>query len=152
MGCVAGRLEKLVSKTRLLVAVSSPWASEKFAGPMADLSRRLDAEVVVAHVASAHAEDEDEAEARNRGEQTLRLLNDALREAGIAAESVMLFSDDVPKAILNTAKARKCTLIVLGLSHKGLLQRLLNGDVPSNITRQSDIPVLLCPADWSGTL
>ena len=136
----------------MLVAVSSPWASEKLVGPIADLARRLQAETVVAHVAQLQEEDEHESDATQRGEQTLKLLTDGLREAGITAEGVMLFSDDTSKAILNTAHARQCTMIVLGLTGRGVLRRLIAGDVPSNLIRQTDLPVLLCPANWDGTV
>lgn len=138
--------------SRILVAVSSPWASEKLTEPIADLARRLQAEAVVAHVTQVQDDDEHESDAAERGEQTLKLLTQGLREAGVAAEGVMLFSDDIAKAILNTAKARGCTLIVLGLTGKGRLKRLIAGDVPANIIRQADLPVLLCPANWNGLI
>ncbi|MEM0913965.1 MAG: universal stress protein [Planctomycetota bacterium] len=136
----------------MLVAVSSPWASEKLAEPIRDLAKRLSAEVVVAHVATLHEEDEHESDATQRGEQTLKLMTDGLREAGLEAEGVMLFSDDTSKAILNTARARHCTMIVLGLTGKGVLKRLIAGDVPANLIRQTDLPVLLCPANWDGVV
>ena len=136
----------------MLVAVSSPWASDKLMAPIADLANRLDAEAVVAHVATLKDEDEHESDAAARGEETLKLLTDGLRQAGITTEGVMLFADDTAKAILNTARARNCTLIVLGLSGKGVLRRLIAGDVPGNLIRQADLPVLLCPANWSGTI
>ena len=142
----------VLSQSRMLIAVSSPWASQKLAAPIADLARRLDAEVVVAHVAQLHDEDEHETDAQQRGEQTLQLLTEQLGEAGVQAESLMLFSDDVSKAILNTAKARGCTMVVLGLTGKGVLKRLIAGDVPANIIRQADLPVLLCPANWMGMI
>ena len=97
-------------------------------------------------------EDETENDANIRGEQTLALLVSQLREAGLEAEGVMLFSDDTAKAILKTARARNCTMIVLGLTGKGVLKRLIAGDVPANIIRQADMPVLLCPANWTGTI
>ena len=136
----------------MLVAVSSPWASEKLAGPIADLADRLGAEVLVSHVTTLQDEDEHESDATQRGEQTLKLIVDELRAAGVSTEGVMLFSDDTAKAILNTAKARDCTMIVLGLTGKGVLKRLIAGDVPANIIRQADMPVLLCPANWNGTI
>jgi len=136
----------------MLVAVSSPWASEKLAEPIRDLAARLGSEVVVAHVATLHEEDEHESDATQRGEQTLKLMTDGLREAGLEAEGVMLFSDDTSKAILNTARARQCTMIVLGLTGKGVLKRLIAGDVPANLIRQTDLPVLLCPANWDGVV
>ncbi len=136
----------------MLVAVSSPWASEKLVGPIADLAKRLEAEAVVAHVAQLQEEDEHESDATARGEQALQLLTEGLRDAGVAAEGVMLFSDDTAKAILNTARARQCSLIVLGLTGKGVLKRLIAGDVPSNLIRQTELPVLLCPANWQGMI
>jgi nucleotide-binding universal stress UspA family protein len=136
----------------MLVAVSSPWASEKLTGPIADLARRIDAAVVVAHVAHLHEEDEQESDATERGEQTLKLMCDALKASGITAEGVMLFSDDTVKAILNTARNRDCTMIVLGLTGRGVLRRLIAGDVPGNLIRQTDLPVLLCPANWNGLI
>ncbi|MFW6060183.1 MAG: universal stress protein, partial [Phycisphaeraceae bacterium] len=71
---------------------------------------------------------------------------------GIEAEGVMLFSDDTAKAILNTARARQCTMIVLGLTGRGVLKRLIAGDVPGDLIRQTDLPVLLCPANWTGMI
>ena len=141
-----------MNTSRMLIAVSSPWASQKLASPIADLAQRLNAEVVIAHVAELHDEDEHETDAHQRGEQTLQLLSEQLSEAGVTAESLMLFADDISKAILNTAKARHCTLIVLGLTGKGVLKRLIAGDVPANIIRQADLPVLLCPANWMGMI
>ena len=138
--------------SKILIAVSSPWASEKLAQPIADLTRRLDAEAVVAHVATLQEEDEHESDATQRGEQTLKLLTDELRNAGVVTDGVMLFSDDTPKAILNTARARGCTMIVLGLTGKGVLKRLIAGDVPTNIIRQAQVPVLLVPANWDGVV
>lgn len=136
----------------MLIAVSSPWASEKLAEPIADMAKRLDASAVVAHVAQLQDEDEHESDATQRGEETLKLLTQTLKTAGVDVESVMLFSDDVAKAILNTAHAKQCTFIVLGLTGKGVLKRLIAGDVPANIVRQADMPVLLCPANWNGSL
>ncbi len=141
-----------MSKSRLLVAVSSPWASEKLAEPIADMAKRLEAEAIVAHVATLQDEDEHESDATRRGEQTLKLLTDTLSAYGVEAEGVMLFADDTAKALMNTARARDCTMIVLGLTGKGVLKRLIAGDVPANIIRQSELPVLLCPANWSGKI
>jgi nucleotide-binding universal stress UspA family protein len=141
-----------LARSRLLIAVSSPWASEKLTAPIADLAKRLDAEVIVAHVAEVREEDETESESRQRGQQTLNLMVENLKAAGVQADGLMLFSDDVPKAILNTAHARNCTMIVVGLTPKTAFKRLIAGDVPTHIIRQADLPVLLCPANWNGTV
>jgi len=111
-----------------------------------------DAEALVAHVAQVQDADEHEADAKQRGEQTLATLVENLQEAGVKAEGLMLFADDVAKAILNTAKARDCSMIVLGLTGKGIFKRLIAGDIPTDIIRQADLPVLLCPANWVGMI
>lgn len=141
-----------MSQSRILVAVSSPWASEKQAEVVADLARRLDAPTLVVHVAQVRDEDDDESDSRRRGEQTLNLLTDALKEAGVQAEGLMLFSSDAAKAILSTAVARHCTLIVIGATHKGRVKRLFTGDLPQKILEEATIPVLTLPLDWSGTV
>ncbi len=139
-------------QSRLLVAVSSPWASEKQLAPITDLARRLESSVVVAHVTTLQDDDEHETDATERGKQTLKVFTDHLVGQGVEAEGVMLFSDDTAKAILNTAKARDCTAIVLGLTGKGVLKRLIAGDVPTDLIRQTELPVLLMPANWDGTV
>ncbi|MDX1683004.1 MAG: universal stress protein [Phycisphaeraceae bacterium] len=141
-----------MSTTKILIAVSSPWASRKLAPPIADLARRLDADAVVTHVAHQRREDEHEDEASRRGEQTLKMLAQALREEGLETEEVMLFSDDIAKAILNTARNRGCHLIVMGTSRRTFMQWLLRKHVPTNLITRSDIPVLLCPPDWDGRI
>jgi nucleotide-binding universal stress UspA family protein len=141
-----------VAQSHILIAVSSPWASDKLVLPLADLARRLDATASIAHVAQTLEEDETEDEARRRGEQTLEVMAEGLRSSGIACDTLMLFSTDVAKAILSTAQSRRCSLLVLGLTGKGRLRRLIGGDVPSDIIRQAQIPVLLCPAPWQGRI
>lgn len=141
-----------LESSRLLVAVSTPWASEKLQTPIADMAKRLDADVVVAHVAHPQDEDAEESDAKERAEQTLEVLTDGLKKNGVNAEGVMLFSTDIVKALINTARAKDCSLIVLGVSGKASIKRIIAGDVPSNLIRQADIPVLLCPADWNGKI
>ena len=141
-----------MNPSRVLVAVSSPWASEKLAKPISDMVRRLDASAVITHVAHTKDQDQNEADAKQRGEQTLDVLSEAMKQAGVDTEVVMLFADDIPKAIIKTATARNCTMIVLGLSGKNVLQRLLGGDVPVELLKQTQIPVLLCPAAWNGSI
>lgn len=141
-----------MARSRMLVAVSSPWASEKITHPIVDLALRLEADVVIAHVAQLQEDDDSESDAKARGEQTLKLLSDALKAEGLAADGVLLFSDDIPKALLNTARARACTLIVLGLTGKGMLKRLIAGDIPGNLIRQTEVPVLLFPPNAVTTI
>ena len=145
-------MDGIKPNSKLLVAVSSPWASEKLAGPITDLAKRLSAEVLIAHVATIQEADEHESDATDRGEDTITRLRDALSEHGIQSQGVMLFGDNPAKSILSTAHEHHCTLIVLGLTGKGVLKRLISGDIPASIIRQSDLPVMLLPANWNGII
>lgn len=142
--------------SRLLVAVNSPWNSERFVAPIVDLAQRLGCDVVATHVAEVQKEDEHDSDAKRRGEETLKLLVDGLKQAGVKVESLMLFADDVPKAILNTAKAQNCTMIVLGLNEHGFLKNILKrvfaSDVVTNIMKSAEVPVLVCPSQWKGMI
>ncbi len=141
-----------MARTRLLIAVSSPWAGERLLPRIANLAQRLDADTVIAHVAHPLGEDESDDDARQRGDHTLKLLTHGLVDAGIRSDGVMLYSDDVPKALLNTARNHQCTMIVMGLTGKGVIKRLLDGDIPTNLLRQTEIPVLIYPSAWEGSI
>lgn len=141
-----------MAKSRILVAVSTPWASDRLVETVRDLANRLEATVVVAHVAHTSDEDKTEEEAKERGQQTLDTLTSKLSETGIDAEGVLLFGDDIARAIINAAAANDTTLIAIGASGKGRMARLLAGDVPQQVMRLCERPLLVFPPDWSGTI
>src|SRR5512140_666710 len=100
--------------SRILVAVSSPWAAEKVLGPVSELAKRLVAEVLVVHVSrpsGGQMREQEQAE----GETAISFLRERLQERSVAVQTLLLFSDDIARAILNTAVEREVTLIVLGL-------------------------------------
>jgi len=132
------------------VAVSSPWAGQRL-GPVAgQIARGLDYEVVIAHVARATDEDRTESEAKQRGEESMRVVALALNEGGIANQSVMLFSDHVAKAVANLARDRSCQMILAGHAPLRGIRGLFRRDVGSELVRLAEVPVLLCPASWEG--
>jgi nucleotide-binding universal stress UspA family protein len=141
-----------LAASRILIAVSSPWASEKLADTVRDLAQRLKASVVVAHVAQPLDSDDSEDDMRQRGEQTISTLTTRLIESNITAESILLFGDDVGRAVLNAARDQKATIIVLGASGKGRMARLLAGDVPKQVIDNAEVPVLVYPPEWKGTI
>ncbi len=132
-----------------MVAVSSSWAAEKATQPMGDLARRLGAEVLVVHVSRPSAGQMREQEQAD-GEAAIRKLRDALHERGIVVQTLLLFSDDIARAVLNTAAEQGVTLIVLGLTGKNIFARLIAGNVPVELIKNTRIPVLLLPPDWNG--
>lgn len=52
--------------------------------------------------------------------------------------------------IADKAQDRKVQLIVIGLVHHGVVDRILDGDTALEVVRQSHAPVLLAASDWSG--
>jgi nucleotide-binding universal stress UspA family protein len=50
--------------------------------------------------------------------------------------------------IANKARDRKAQLIVIGLVHHSVVDRLLDGDTALEVVRQSRVPVLLASAGW----
>jgi nucleotide-binding universal stress UspA family protein len=137
--------------SRIMVAVSSPWASQKVVETVADLAMRINAEVLAVHVSRPSGGQMREQEQAD-GEAAVRLLNEGLSQRGVAVQTLLMFSDDIARAILNTAAERNITLIVLGLTGKNVFARLLAGNVPVELIKNTKIPVLLLPPDWSGTI
>lgn len=137
--------------SRILVAVSSPWASQRLVETVADLAKRMSAEVLVAHVSRPSGGQLREQEQAD-GEAAVRLLSEKLQEQGAAVQTLLMFSDDIARAILNTAAEREITLIVLGMTGKNIFARLLAGNVPVELIKNTRIPVLLLPPDWAKPL
>lgn len=133
--------------SRILVAVSSPWAAERMIEPVGDLAKRLSAEVLIIHISrpSGGQMHEDE---QHDGEKSMAILRDPLQARGISVQTLLMFSDDIARAILNTALEQEISLIVLGLTGKNVFARLLAGNVPVELIRNTKVPVMLLPPDW----
>src|ERR1700742_1301349 len=137
--------------SRILIAVSSPWAAEKVVDPLADLAKRLASEVLVVHVSRPSGGQMREQEQAD-GETAISLLREKLQSAGVTVQTLLMFSDDIARAILNTATEREVSFIVLGLTGKNVFARLLAGNVPVELIKNTKIPVLLFPPEWNGTI
>ena len=135
--------------SRILVAVSSPYAAERVVDTLGDLAQRLSAEVLVVHVSRPSAGQLREQEQAD-GEAAIRFLREKLQERDLVVQDLLMFSDDIARAILNTAVERDATMIVLGLTGKNVFARLLAGNVPVELIKNTKIPVLLLPPDWAG--
>jgi nucleotide-binding universal stress UspA family protein len=135
---------------RILVAVSTAWAAQRLIAPVGDLARRMSASVIVAHVSrpsGGQLRENEQAE----GEQSVKTLADALASESIEVETLLTFADDIARAIVNTAIEREATLIVLGLTGRNIFSRLIAGNVPVELIKETKIPVLLIPPDWDKT-
>jgi nucleotide-binding universal stress UspA family protein len=137
--------------SRIMIAVSSPWAAQKAVEPVADLAKRLGAEVLVVHVSRPSGGQMREQEQAD-GESSINMLRQALSDKGITVQTLLMFSEDIARAILNVAAEREVTLIVLGMTGKNIFARLLAGNVPVELIKNTRIPVLLLPPDWNGTI
>ncbi|HLL91135.1 MAG TPA: universal stress protein [Tepidisphaeraceae bacterium] len=137
--------------SRIMIAVSSPWAAEKVVTTVTDLARRMSAEVLVVHVSRPSGGQMREQEQAD-GEAAINLLREQMQADGVNVQTLLLFSDDIARAILNTAAERNVTMIVLGLTGKNVFARLLAGNVPVELIKNTKIPVLMIPPDWSGTV
>ena len=137
--------------TRLLVAVSSPWAAQKIVDSITDLAKRLTAEVLVVHVSrpsGGQMRDQEQAD----GEAAISFLRGHLEKNGVAVQTLLMFSDDIARAVLNTATEHEVSMIVLGMTGKNIFARLLAGNVPVELIKNTKIPVLLLPPDWGKAL
>jgi nucleotide-binding universal stress UspA family protein len=137
--------------SRILVAVSSPWAAQKVVEPVSNLANRLSAEVLVLHVSRPSGGQMREQEQAD-GEQAISTLRKSLEERGVVVETLLMFSEDIARAILNVAEERGVTLIALGLTGKNIFARLLAGNVPVELIKNTKVPVLLLPPDWNGMI
>jgi nucleotide-binding universal stress UspA family protein len=137
--------------SRIMIAVSSPWAAQKAVEPVADLAKRLGAEVLVVHVSRPSGGQMREQEQAD-GESSINMLRQALSDKGLAVQTLLMFSEDIARAILNVAAEREVTLIVLGMTGKNIFARLLAGNVPVELIKNTRIPVLMLPPDWNGTI
>src|SRR5438445_3867228 len=137
--------------SRILVAVSSPWAAQKAVEPVADLAKRLGAEVLVIHVSRPSGGQMREQEQAD-GEAAISTLRQALQERAVAVQTLLMFSEDIARAILTVAEEREVSLIALGLTGKNIFARLLAGNVPVELIKNTKVPVLLLPPDWNGMI
>ena len=123
-------------------------AAERLVVPVGDLARKLGAEVLIVHVSrpsGGQARDHEQVD----GENAVRTLSDRIADEGVAVQTLLMFSDDIARAIINTAVEHHVTMICLGLTGRNVFSRLLAGNVPVELIRNTRVPVLLFPPDWS---
>lgn len=132
--------------SKILVAVSSALAAERLIDPVGDLALKLSSEVLVIHVSrpsAGQSRENEEAE----GDRAVRILQDGIAAKGVTVQTLLMFSDDIAQAILNTAEEQNATLMCLGLTGKNVFARLLAGNVPVELIRNTKVPVLLFPPE-----
>jgi nucleotide-binding universal stress UspA family protein len=138
--------------TKVLLAVSDRWVPDVRVDNIGDFVQRLGGSLLAVHVAYGS---EASGAGVQPGEKVLEQIAKQLRDkwgAGAKIETLFLFSDDVGAAILKTAEEHGVTMIVLGLSSKGMLTRLIEGNLTQEVIKGARMPVLLLPAEWMNPL
>jgi nucleotide-binding universal stress UspA family protein len=139
-----------VLPTKLLIPVDGSENSERASNFALELSNKLGTSVVFLHVMeipiSAY-------KYRRIAESVLELLEESgrkvlanceeeARKKGVSCE-VVLSNGDPSDQILITARKRKCDCIIMGKRGLGRIERMLMGSVSDQVTRLSDIPVII---------
>ena len=136
---------------KVLVAVSSISASEKMLNPVLALASRLGGVATIVHVATPRVGEADE-DLRQRAYQAVTVFKEQLLAGGVTAEAKVLFASNPATAIVDLAAEQQASMIILGVTGKGVFARMLAGNVPMEIIKQSPVPVLMVPPDWDGRL
>ena len=131
--------------SKLLLAVSDRWVPDARVDVIGDFVQRLGGSVLAVHVAYGS---EANGAGVQPGERLIDRIAQQLRSKNVKTETLFLFSDNIGAAILKTAEEHRATVIVLGLSDKGVLTRLIEGNISQEVIRGARIPILLLPPDW----
>ena len=83
------------------------------------------------------------AESKRRAERVFDTVKKLAGYAGVACEAVHVSSDVPYEAIINTARRRKCDLIVMASHGRRGLQGLLLGSETTKVLTHSKLPVLV---------
>jgi nucleotide-binding universal stress UspA family protein len=76
--------------------------------------------------------------------KALAAVNDAATKAGVACETIHVEEEQPYKAIIDTAKARNCDLIVMASHGRKGVSALVLGSETVNVLTHCEIPVLVC--------
>lgn len=153
-GAVRGVAVSLIMRgmSKIVLAVSERWVPDSRVDAIADFAARLGDTILAVHVAYGTEPGGASGEAAVPGEKTLEQITARLKTKGVKTESLLLFSDDLGAALLHVAEEHKASLIILGLAAKGMLTRLLEGNIAQSVIRSTKVPVLLLPPEWAGEL
>jgi nucleotide-binding universal stress UspA family protein len=88
-------------------------------------------------------EPEFNAATERQADKNLAFISDAARSAGVPCVVVQVITDDPYEAILQTAKERKCDLIIMASHGRRGFKGVLLGSETQKVLVHSDIPVLV---------
>jgi nucleotide-binding universal stress UspA family protein len=131
--------------SKILLAVSDRWVPDARVDAIGNFVQRLGGSLLAVHVAYGT---EASGAGVQPGERVLEQIAQQLRNSSVKVETLFLFSDNIGAAVVKTAEEHHATIIMLGLSEKGMLTRLIEGNIAQEVIRSTRIPVLLLPPDW----
>ncbi len=85
-----------------------------------------------------------EEEARLRAEKTLAAVARLAKDQGVSSDSHWAFSNHPYEAIIETARARGCDLIVMASHGRSGVSALVLGSETNKVLTHCHIPVLVC--------
>lgn len=131
----------------IVLAVSDRWIPDARVEAIGDFAQRLGSEILAVHVALGT---EGGGADISPGERVLEKVAGLLRTKTQQVQTQLLFSDDLAAALLKTVEERGASLLILGLSSKGMLTRLIEGNVAQELIKSATVPLLLLPPEWAG--
>lgn len=140
---------EIVPMPKILLAVSEHWICDRRIDALASWTARLQAGVLVVHIVAGALQ---EGRTETPGERILREVTARMLNANPNTESLLLFANDIVEAINKTILSHNVSMLAIGLSRPGLLERLIEGNVQRSLLAACRIPILALPADWDGVL
>lgn len=138
----------------VLVATDGSAFSARAIRTAAGLAGSLGAKLTGLHVIAAYAPESErrafaslpgyERVLRKQEEQALALVSRAARRKGVEAKVVSAVGGDPWRAIIETARRRKCDLIVMASHGRGGVAGLLLGSETRKVLSHTSLPVLVC--------
>ncbi|NNM85186.1 MAG: universal stress protein [Phycisphaerales bacterium] len=135
--------------SKLLLAVSDQWVVDYRLDALAAWAARMDCPILAVHVVLGS---DEQAGPQTTGEKTLKQIGARLKQTTERVETLLLFASDVVDALIKTAEEYDITMIVVGLSRQGVLERLIEGNIQRDLLNASRWPILALPVEWDGKL
>ncbi len=149
--------------SRILVPIDGGDAAQRGLEEAIALARRLNASLVLLNIVEAYPVmiemvtattwEQISTGLRDHGQQTLDRAHEAAKVAGVASACYLedAAASRVCDVIVQTAKAHRCELIVMGTHGRRGLNHAVTGSDAERVVRMSPVPVLLVraqPPTW----
>jgi nucleotide-binding universal stress UspA family protein len=134
---------------RILVAVDGSKYSDSAFDIATELAKRYGSELLVLHVfpgstgAGMLVSGVDEDLLKAEGQSILDSYEKKMQKMDFKDATLLLSKGDAAQRIVETAKAERCGIIILGSRGKGGFAELLLGSVSHKVTNHSECPVLI---------